>query len=78
MQELRRVRCLRLDSFSTPCRNFGRAHLAERSPMPRSIRTLVPRQDLTGTDRTWAERYEVGAVLRYSRTSKETGIGKGA
>jgi ATP-dependent exoDNAse (exonuclease V) alpha subunit len=42
------------------------------------IRTLVPRQDLTGADRTWAERYEVGDVLRYSRTSKETGIEKGA
>jgi len=38
----------------------------------------VPRQDLTGADRTWAERYEVGDVLRYSRASKETGIGKGA
>jgi len=44
----------------------------------RSIRTLVPRQDLTGADRTWAERYEVCDVLRYSRASKETGIGKGA
>src|SRR5271157_2713012 len=42
------------------------------------IRTLVPRQDLTGADRTWAERYEVGDVLRYSRASKESGIGKGA
>jgi conjugative relaxase-like TrwC/TraI family protein len=42
------------------------------------IRTLVPRQDLTGADRTWAERYDVGDVLRYSRASKETGIGKGA
>jgi conjugative relaxase-like TrwC/TraI family protein len=42
------------------------------------IRTLVPRQSLTGADRTWAERYEVGDVLRYSRASKETGIGKGA
>jgi ATP-dependent exoDNAse (exonuclease V) alpha subunit len=41
------------------------------------IRTLVPRQDLTGADRTWAERYEVGNVLRYSRASKDTGIGKG-
>ncbi len=42
-----------------------------------SIRTLVPRQDLTGADRTWAERYELGDVLRYSRASKETGIAKG-
>jgi len=41
------------------------------------IRTLVPRQDLTGADRTWAERYEAGNMLRYSRSSRETGIGKG-
>jgi len=41
------------------------------------IRTLVLRQELTGADRTWAAKYEVGDVLRYSRSSKETGIGKG-
>jgi conjugative relaxase-like TrwC/TraI family protein len=41
-----------------------------------SIRTLVTR-NLTGADRTWAERYEEDDVLRYSRASKETGIGKG-
>jgi conjugative relaxase-like TrwC/TraI family protein len=41
------------------------------------VRTLVPRQDMTGADRTWADRYEVGDVLRYSRASKETGIGRG-
>jgi ATP-dependent exoDNAse (exonuclease V) alpha subunit len=41
------------------------------------VQVLVPRQDLTGADRTWAERYNVGDVLRYSRGSKETGIGKG-
>ncbi|MGE5056840.1 MAG: MobF family relaxase [Acidobacteriota bacterium] len=41
------------------------------------IRTLVPRQELTGADRTWAAKYELGDILRYSRTSKETGIGKG-
>ncbi len=43
----------------------------------RRIQVLVPRQDLTGADRAWAERYNVGDVLRYSRASKETGIGKG-
>ena len=42
-----------------------------------SIRTLVPRQELTGADRTWAAKYEVGDILRYSRASRETGIGKG-
>jgi conjugative relaxase-like TrwC/TraI family protein len=41
------------------------------------VQILVPRQDLTGADRTWAERYKVGDVLRYSRGSKETGIDKG-
>jgi conjugative relaxase-like TrwC/TraI family protein len=41
------------------------------------IRALVPRQDLTGADRTWAARYDIGDVLRYSRASKETGIARG-
>ena len=41
------------------------------------VKVLVPRQNLTGADRTWAARYEVGDVLRYSRTSKETSILKG-
>jgi conjugative relaxase-like TrwC/TraI family protein len=41
------------------------------------IDTLVPRQDLTGADRTWAQRYERDNVLLYSRSSKETGIEKG-
>ena len=41
------------------------------------VQVLVPRHDLTGADRTWAEQYNVGDVLRYSRASKETGIGKG-
>ena len=38
---------------------------------------LVPRQDLTGADRMWAARYAENDVLRYSRSSKETGIAKG-
>ncbi|WP_260741110.1 MobF family relaxase [Tunturiibacter lichenicola] len=41
------------------------------------VQILVPRQDLTGADRMWAEQYNVGDVLRYSRDSKETGIHKG-
>jgi conjugative relaxase-like TrwC/TraI family protein len=42
------------------------------------VQTLVQRQELTGAARTWAEKYDVGDVLRYSRGSKETGIQKGA
>ncbi len=42
-----------------------------------SVRTLVPRQELTGADRSWAQQYNVDDILRYSRSSKETGIEKG-
>jgi conjugative relaxase-like TrwC/TraI family protein len=41
------------------------------------IQTLVPRQDLTGPERTWAARYEFNDVVRYARASKETGIERG-
>jgi len=41
------------------------------------VRTLVPRQEMTGADRSWAQQYKVDDILRYSRTSKETGIEKG-
>jgi ATP-dependent exoDNAse (exonuclease V) alpha subunit len=41
-----------------------------------SVRTLVPRQDLTGADRSWAQQYRVDDILRYSRSSKETGINR--
>jgi len=41
------------------------------------IHALVPRQDLTGPERTWAARYEFNDVVRYARASKETGIERG-
>jgi hypothetical protein len=43
----------------------------------RGITTLVPRQEMTGADRTWAQQYQVNDILRYSRASRGTGIGKG-
>ncbi len=39
-----------------------------------SIRVLTPRNDMTGADRAWANRYQTGDVLHYSRGSKEHGI----
>jgi ATP-dependent exoDNAse (exonuclease V) alpha subunit len=36
---------------------------------------LIPRQDLTGADRQWAARYEVGDVVRYTRGSRAMGVG---
>ena len=41
------------------------------------MQVLVPRQELTGADRSWAQQYQANDILHYSRTSKETGIGKG-
>ncbi len=42
-----------------------------------SVQTLVPRQEMTGADRSWAQQYRVDDILRYSRSSRETGIAKG-
>ena len=41
------------------------------------MQMLVPRQEMTGADRSWAQQYQIDDILRYSRASKETGIGKG-
>jgi conjugative relaxase-like TrwC/TraI family protein len=41
------------------------------------VSVLVPRQDLTGADRQWASRYEVGDVLRYTRGSRPIGLEAG-
>jgi len=38
---------------------------------------LSPRQEITGADRQWAERYEQGDVVRYSRGSEALGIKAG-
>lgn len=41
------------------------------------VRVLVPRQEITGTDRQWAERYEPGDMVRYSKGSKTLGLSAG-
>jgi ATP-dependent exoDNAse (exonuclease V) alpha subunit len=38
---------------------------------------LAPRQEITSADRQWAERYEEGDIVRYSRGSKALGIEAG-
>ena len=42
------------------------------------FRVLVQRQDMTGADRAWANYYEIGDVVRYSRGSKAAGIEAGS
>lgn len=54
-----------------------RAELQERGIVEQeshSFGVLVPRSDMTGADRTWAARYDVGDVLHYQRGSKAIGI----
>jgi hypothetical protein len=43
---------------------------SENHPM----RVLASRSDMTGADRAWAARYEVGDVLHYQRGSTAIGI----
>lgn len=40
----------------------------------RQFQTLTHRNDMTGADRTWAARYDVGDVLQYTKGSKAQGI----
>ena len=43
----------------------------------RQVTVLVPRQELTGSDRQWAAQYQVGDVLRYSKASRVLGVRAG-
>src|SRR5213080_864873 len=43
----------------------------------RSVRVLVARQEITGADRQWAEQYEPGNIVRYTKGSKTHGIEAG-
>jgi conjugative relaxase-like TrwC/TraI family protein len=57
-----------------------RTEMQERGSVSKDehrIEALVPRQDLTGPERTWAARYEFNDVVRYARASKETGMERG-
>jgi len=49
----------------------------EVRPEGHTFRVLEARQDLTGADRAWAEQYNPGDVLRYSRGSKVAGVRAG-
>ncbi len=43
-----------------------------------TFRVLTQRSDMTGADRAWAARYQVGEVLHYVRGSTEHGIERGS
>jgi len=43
----------------------------------RNVRVLVARQEITGADRRWAEQYEPGNIVRYTKGSKTHGIEAG-
>lgn len=54
-----------------------RETLADKGVIARenhSLQVLSHRSDMTGADRTWAARYNVGDVLEYSKGSKANGI----
>ena len=41
------------------------------------VTVLIARQDVAGTDRSWARHYEVGNVIRYTRGSRALGLQAG-
>jgi conjugative relaxase-like TrwC/TraI family protein len=43
----------------------------------RNVRVLVARQEITGADRQWAEQYEPGNIVRYTKGSKTHRIDAG-
>ena len=47
------------------------------APEDHSMRVLVQRQEMTGAERSWANHYEIGDVVRYARGSKAAGIEAG-
>ncbi len=64
-----------IDIFNAP--SIGIRSLPVVSREGHSFQTLVPRQEMTGADRGWAQQYQIDDILRYSRSSRETGIDKG-
>jgi conjugative relaxase-like TrwC/TraI family protein len=46
-------------------------------PEDHSMRVLVQRQEMTGAERSWANHYEIGDVVRYARGSRPIGIEAG-
>ncbi|WP_084214535.1 MobF family relaxase [Terriglobus sp. TAA 43] len=58
-----------------------RAALAETgvvSKRSHSLPVLLHRSDMTGADRTWAARYNIGDVLAYNNGSRANGIERGS
>jgi conjugative relaxase-like TrwC/TraI family protein len=47
-------------------------------PEDHTFRVLVQRQDMTGAERSWANHYAIGDIVRFTRGSKAIGIGAGA
>lgn len=43
----------------------------------KSLKVLVARQEVTGADRQWAEQYQSGDIVRYTKGSKTHGIKAG-
>jgi conjugative relaxase-like TrwC/TraI family protein len=48
------------------------------APEDHTFRVLVQRQDMTGAERSWASRYEINDIMRYTRGSKAIGIEAGS
>jgi ATP-dependent exoDNAse (exonuclease V) alpha subunit len=54
--------------------HHARQDAGQVSRREQTLAVLVPRQDVTGVDRTWARHYKVDDVVRYTKGSRVLGI----
>ena len=53
-------------------------HRGQIAPQDHAVQVLVQRAEMTGADRAWASRYQIGDVLHYQRGSADLGIPSGS
>jgi conjugative relaxase-like TrwC/TraI family protein len=58
--------------------HHARQEAGQVSPHERAVTVLIGRHDVTGADRAWAQHYDVGDVIRYTRGSRVLGVEAGA
>jgi hypothetical protein len=60
-------------STTGSCTRFSDT-IGKVAEIDQTVKVLVTRQDMTSEDRRWAHNYEVGNVLRYTKSSKTINV----
>jgi ATP-dependent exoDNAse (exonuclease V) alpha subunit len=65
------------DNESRMMIHAGLQEIGQVDHREKNVRVLVARQEMTGADRRWAEQYEPGNIVRYTKGSKTHSIEAG-